>query len=70
MDYWEQFDGSEYIHSGDVYIWGDYKYGGDDKDKDLWGDADLIYGGTGNASTDQYIYAGDGDDTIHQGANW
>jgi len=31
----------------DEYLFGDYKYGEDALDKDLWGDADIIYGGRG-----------------------
>ena len=57
--------------SGDVYIYGDYKYGADALDKDLWGDDDIIYGG--NEDTNSYdieISAGDGDDIIHTGNGW
>lgn len=54
-------DGTAY-NDGDVYIWGDYKYGADDLDKDIWGDDDIIYGGYGDGGNDLYIYGGDGDD--------
>ena len=55
---------------GDEYIWGDYKYGADNLDKDLWGDADTIYGGKGTPAFKQKIYGGDGSDIIHQGPTW
>ena len=44
-DWWEVNGDPDHEQTGSEYIWGDYKYGGDDKDKDLWGDADIIYGG-------------------------
>lgn len=52
------------------YIFGDYKYGTDALDKDLWGDDDIIHGGKGNLKKNQYIYGGDGDDEMHAGSNW
>ena len=55
---------------GNEYLFGDYKYGGDALDKDLWGDADRIYGGYGAGSDLQFIYAGDGDDYVVGGENW
>ena len=58
------------LATGDEFIWGDYKYGADNLDKDLWGDADIIYGGKGDGSYYQKIYGGDGDDQIYQGFDW
>lgn len=51
-------------------IYGDYKYGEDALDKDLWGDADRIYGGRGDGAAEQRISAGDGDDYVKGGFNW
>ena len=39
-------------------------------DKDLWGDADKIYGARGDGDYYQRIYAGDGDDYIKAGDNF
>lgn len=41
-EYDEECDFSEADY--DEYLFGDYKYGTDALDKDLWGDADRIYG--------------------------
>ena len=68
-DWWTSRDDT-IPNGGDEYIWGDYKYGEDNLDKDLWGDADKIYGGKGNDAGKQKIYGGDGADSIHQGKNW
>ena len=66
-------------------IWGDYAYGfeGDEYNADtqyggraqhradeLWGDDDIIYGGDGEGTANQMIWAGDGDDTIFMGDTW
>ena len=46
--WWEDRDSDFFSEKeGEVYIWGDYKYGTDDLDKDIWGDADYIDAGTG-----------------------
>lgn len=55
---------------GDEFIYGDYEYGTDALDKDLWGDDDKIYGGNGTDDYDQYIHGGDGDDYIALGDGW
>ena len=53
-------------NQGTTYIFGDYKYGLDATDADLWGSADIIYGGRGNDGiNDLLIYGGDGGDIIH-----
>jgi hypothetical protein len=53
------------------YLFGDYKYGEDALDKDLWGDDDLIYGGNASAGTEKaWRYGGDGADSIHTGEGW
>ena len=39
-------------------------------DKDLWGDADRIYGGKGDMTGIQKIYGGDGDDYVSAGHSW
>jgi Ca2+-binding RTX toxin-like protein len=57
-------------NNSDEYIYGDYKYGEDALDKDLWGDDDVIIGGNGNASKTQKIHGGDGDDQIRGGSQW
>ena len=70
----------------DLHIWGDWAYGPDDdpynpalqygvmsdpnKDHDLWGDDDKLYGGKGVGSKSAYYWAGDGDDLIVMGDNW
>jgi Ca2+-binding RTX toxin-like protein len=69
-DWWSKNGTGEEVAAGDEYIWGDYKYGADNLDKDLWGDADRIYGGNADGAYYQKIYAGDGDDYIKQGENW
>ena len=56
--------------TGDVHIYGDYKYGEDALDKDLWGDDDVIYGGYDNEAYGLTIKAGDGDDIVHTGYKW
>ena len=72
-DWWETNGAGTEVAAGNEYIFGDYKYGADNLDKDLWGDADIIYGGNGAYNGDtlnQKIYGGDGDDIIHQGEDW
>jgi hypothetical protein len=44
-DWWEINGDGTIENTGNEYIYGDYKYGADNLDKDLWGDADIIYGG-------------------------
>lgn len=68
-DWFQQYNDA-IVTLGDEYLFGDFKYGGDALDKDLWGDADIIYGGDNDQDDDQYIYGGDGDDTIYQGNSW
>lgn len=69
-------DGTQVNNGGDEVLFGDYKYGSDNLDKDLWGDADRIYGGHGTyGSTEsnnakQEIYGGDGDDYLSPGDSW
>ena len=62
--------GTDIDNEGNEYLFGDYKYGPDALDKDLWGDADRIYGGYGAGNNLQFIYAGDGDDYVVGGENW
>lgn len=54
-----------------MFIYGDYKYGEDALDKDLWGDADIIHAGD-DFGESYYIEisAGDGDDIVYGGENW
>lgn len=61
----------------DEYLFGDFKYGSDSLDKDLWGDDDRIYGRnifcTGeecDRNGTQRLYGGDGDDYLKPGNNW
>ena len=69
--------------AGDLYIWGDYRYGvgttpmmpGEDaldatEDKERWGDDDRIYGAKGDGTKNQRIHGGDGDDYIKAGDTW
>ena len=58
------------LNTGNEYLFGDYKYGEDALDKDLWGDDDIIYGGYGDQENRQTIYGGDGSDEIHVGYAW
>ena len=68
---WKSGDESLGVNAGGgEYIYGDYKYGLDALDKDLWGDDDRIYGGNGDQSSDQTIHGGDGDDYIALGHSW
>ena len=68
---WFEINGDNGVDAaGDQRIYGDYKYGADALDKDLWGDADRIYGGRGDGSYYQSIFAGDGDDYVVGGDNW
>jgi len=57
---------------GDVFIYGDYKYGEDALDKDLWGDADIIHAGIVTLEEDHNIEisAGDGDDIVYGGEGY
>lgn len=69
-DWYQQYDPS-LPQYGAVYIYGDYKYGEDALDKDLWGDADVIHAGDDGAQTYYMnVSAGDGDDIIHGGEGW
>ena len=64
--------------TGNEKIFGDWEYDNEDRlDKDIWGDADEIWGGDSNngasgatGSFSQRIYGGDGDDKIHGGDSW
>ena len=68
---WYRVNGKDdAINTGHEYIFGDYKYGEDALDEDLWGDADIIYGGQGDRTKNQKIYGGDGDDELHPGSAW
>jgi hypothetical protein len=70
-DYWRTYGiGTESNDGGNEFLYGDFKYGEDALDKDLWGDDDLIYGGYGAGTAEQKIYAGDGADYISTGHNW
>ena len=69
-DWFRSKDGDATNDGEDEYLFGDFKYGTDALDKDLWGDADIIYGGYGDDDADSYIYGGDGDDQIHPGDYW
>ena len=70
-DYWRTFGvGDETNDGGNEYLFGDFKYGLDALDKDLWGDDDLIYGGYGDGAANQRMYGGDGADYISAGHNW
>ena len=49
------------------------QYGNDEahhRDKERWGDDDKIYGGKGDNSKTQVIWAGDGDDLVRMGYKW
>ena len=71
-DFWNRGTIDEVASEGDVHLFGDYEYGSDDLDKDLWGAADTIFNGRGNGdgTNSAYIYGGDGGDTIHSGDSW
>lgn len=70
-DIWNRGTIDEVASQGDVHLFGDYEYGPEDLDKDLWGSADLIFNGKGDSSSNSaYIYGGDGGDTIHSGNEW
>jgi len=62
--------GTEDNNGEDEFLFGDFKYGSDALDKDLWGDDDQIYGGYGDGAADQYLYGGDGQDYIYGGHKW
>ena len=62
--------GTEENDGGDEWLFGDYKYGEDALDKDLWGDDDFVYGGYGGGDNSQYMYGGDGNDYLSAGYNW
>ena len=42
----------------------------DAKDAELWGDDDILHGGTGDGTDYQYFFAGDGNDEIYMGDSW
>jgi len=70
-DYWRTYGiGTEENDGGNEYLFGDFKYGEDALDKDLWGDDDLMYGGYGAGTATQNMYGGDGADYIVSGHNW
>lgn len=70
-DWFQQFDSTKTNTETEQWLFGDYKYGEDALDKDLWGDDDLIYGGDGSdASKKAWRYGGDGADSIWTGGNW
>jgi hypothetical protein len=50
--------------------YGDHEAGPHHRDKERWGDDDKIYGGMGDNTKDQLIWAGDGDDIVHMGHKW
>ena len=68
-DWWRQYDDMQ-EEASDQILFGDYRYGEDALDKDLWGDDDLIRGGYGDGGNAQSIYGGDGNDEIYAGYNW
>ena len=69
-DWFQQFDETKVNKETEQYLFGDYKYGDDALDKDLWGDDDLIYGGDAEMSGKAWRYGGDGADSIWTGKNW
>jgi len=68
-DWFSQYD-EDIFAAGNEYLFGDFKYGTDNLDKDLWGDDDIIYGGNDEGSYNGYRYGGDGDDIIWTGDGW
>jgi len=69
-DYWNRGTIDDAASLGDVRLYGDYVYGSENLDKDLWGAADFIFNGKGTGSNSAFIYGGDGGDTIHSGDVW
>ena len=70
-DFWQQRLTGTPAVANDIWIFGDYKYGEDALDKDLWGDADVIHAGIDTTNDyDIEVWAGDGDDIIHGGEGW
>ena len=46
-DWYRENGKDDETNTGNEFIFGDYKYGEDALDKDLWGDDDIIWGGYG-----------------------
>jgi len=72
-DWYQDKDSTAGDKKGNEYIYGDFKYGTDALDEDLWGDSDIIIGGRGrgdDVAGIQMIHAGDGDDQIYMGDGW
>ena len=71
-DWYQDKDPAAIDRMGNEYIYGDFKYGPETRDSEVWGDADIIIGGRGVGVTagTQNIHGGDGDDQIYMGDAW